>query len=51
MKIYIQRILLNDGKSNSLFKKYFKHLDVEAVPVPSTSPAYASMRIEKNTLL
>lgn len=43
----IQRILLNGGKSNSLFRKHFKHLDIEAVSVPSTSPAYASMCIEE----
>ncbi len=41
----IQRILLNGGKANSLFKMYFKHLDIKAVAVPSTSPAYASMCI------
>lgn len=43
----IQRILLNGGKANSLFRKYFKHLDIEAISVPSTSPAYASMCIEE----
>lgn len=47
----IQRILLNGRKAGSLFSKHFKHLDIEAVPVPSTSPAYASMRIEEKMKL
>lgn len=47
----IQRILLNGGKANSLFRNHFKHLDIEAVPVASTSPAYASIRIEEKIKL
>ncbi len=42
----IQRILLNGNKVSSLFKKYFNHIEIESISVPSTSPAYASMNIE-----
>lgn len=47
----IQRILLNGGKVSSLFRKHFNHLDIETIPVPSTSPAYASMRIQEKIKL
>lgn len=47
----IKRVLLNGGKASSLFKKYFNNLEVETISVPSTSPAYAVMRIEEKIKL
>ena len=37
-------------KSFELFQKYFKHLSIEAVLLPSTSPAHASMSREEKAV-
>lgn len=43
----INKILLNGGKASSLFKKYFKNVDVEVIQLPSTSPANAGMSYQQ----
>lgn len=47
----IKRILLNGGKASNLFKKHFGTLNIETFPLPSTSPAYAGMKIKDKTFL
>lgn len=43
----IMQIALNGNKACNLFQKHFNQLSIETFCVPSTSPAYASMRIER----
>lgn len=43
----IQLILLNGGKASKEYQKHFKHLNIRALPMPSTSPAYARMGLEE----
>ena len=41
----IQRIFTTGGKAATLYRKYI-HLEVPHTPLPSTSAAHASMRLE-----
>jgi len=43
----IIRILLNGRKAEMSFNSYFPNVNIKAVYVPSTSPAYAKMSLEE----
>ena len=42
----INRILLNGKKAEKAFNRYFSNVSIDAVYVPSTSPAYAKITLE-----
>jgi hypoxanthine-DNA glycosylase len=43
----ITRILLNGRKAESEYKRHFKNIQIPAIYVPSTSPAFASLSFEE----
>ncbi len=43
----IEVVICNGAKSASLYKKFFNHLDIEVISLPSTSNANQSMKQEK----
>ncbi len=43
----IQTILFTGKKAEQIFNKEYKHLQIKKVLLPSTSPAYASMKFEE----
>lgn len=43
----ISKIYLNGGKAYSLYQKYMKNIEIEAIKLPSTSPANARYSLEK----
>jgi hypoxanthine-DNA glycosylase len=45
----IKALAFTGKKSFDLFQKYFKHLRIEKVLLPSTSPAHAAMTREEKT--
>ena len=49
IKLYpsINRVLLNGKKAEKSFHIYFQNVDISAVYVPSTSPAYAKKSLDE----
>jgi hypoxanthine-DNA glycosylase len=43
----IKTIMFTGKKAEQIFNKKYKHLDIKKVLLPSTSPAYASMKFEE----
>ena len=42
----IEKIICNGKKSYQIYQKYFKHLDIEVISLPSTSNANATWKLE-----
>ena len=43
----IEQIAFTSRLAEKIYKKYFSHLDIKTIYLPSPSPAYASMSLEE----
>ncbi len=43
----IEQIAFTSRLAEKIYKKYFSHLDIKTIYLPSPSPAYASMSVEQ----
>ena len=46
-KYPIKKLLFTGRKAESIFEKYFSHLNIKRERLPSPSPAYAAMKFEE----